>query len=141
MRNELPIDVKNRKVKENVIYKNPWKTLRKPFRSYSMPLSIFTISAQKMKFSIKDFFSKCGRIWWHLLKKSLMENFFFCAVNASELYSESCHTSKLDTADYFRKKLHLWYLTRSSLRLCLVSATFWSNHALINYSNNNFVQQ
>ena len=39
-----------------------------------------------MKFFIKDFFSKCGqilrklRIWSHLLKKSLMENFIFCAV-------------------------------------------------------------
>ena len=29
-----------------------------------------------MKRSIKDFFSKC---WSHLLKKSLMENFVFCA--------------------------------------------------------------
>ena len=43
-------------------------------------------TAQKMKFSIKDFFSKCEqirrklRIWSHLLKKSLMENFIFCAV-------------------------------------------------------------
>ena len=42
--------------------------------------------AQKMKFPIKDFFSKCDqirrklRIWSHLLKKSLMENFIFCAV-------------------------------------------------------------
>ena len=41
------------------------------------------ITAQKIKFSIKDFFSKCRqihsflRIWSHLLKKSLMENFFF----------------------------------------------------------------
>ena len=39
-----------------------------------------------MEFSIKDFFSKCDqirrklRIWSHLLKKSLMENFIFCAV-------------------------------------------------------------
>ena len=39
-----------------------------------------------MKFSIKDFFSKCDqicrklRIWSHLLKKPLMENFIFCAV-------------------------------------------------------------
>ena len=39
-----------------------------------------------MKFSIKDFFSKCDqiyrkpRIWPHLLKKTLMENFIFCAV-------------------------------------------------------------
>ena len=43
-------------------------------------------TAQKMKFSIKDFFSKCDqirrklRIWSHLLKKSIMENFIFCAV-------------------------------------------------------------
>ena len=39
-----------------------------------------------MKFFIKDFFSKCDqirrklRIWLHLLKKSLVENFIFCAV-------------------------------------------------------------
>ena len=44
--------------------------------------------SQKMKFSIKYFFSKCDqgrsflRIWLHLLKKSLMENFIFCAVFA-----------------------------------------------------------
>ena len=43
-------------------------------------------TAQKMKFSINDFFSKCDqirsflRIWSHLLKKYLMENFIFCAV-------------------------------------------------------------
>ena len=39
-----------------------------------------------MKFFIKDFFSKCDKIrrkltiWSHLPKKSLMENFIFCAV-------------------------------------------------------------
>ena len=38
-------------------------------------------TAEKMKFTIKDFFSKCDRIcsflriWSNLLKKSLMENF------------------------------------------------------------------
>ena len=42
-------------------------------------------TAQKMKCSIKGFFSKCDqtrkvRIWSHLLKKSLMENFIFCAM-------------------------------------------------------------
>ena len=46
------------------------------------------INAQKMKFSIKDFFSNCGQIrsflqiWSPLLKKSLMENFIFYAVNS-----------------------------------------------------------
>ena len=45
-------------------------------------------TAQKMKFSIKDFFIKCEQIrckqpiWSHLLKKSLMENFILCAVCA-----------------------------------------------------------
>ena len=33
-----------------------------------------------MKFSIKDFFSKCDQIR-SLLKKSLMENFISCAVS------------------------------------------------------------
>ena len=39
-----------------------------------------------MKFSIKDFLSKFAQIrrklqiWSHLLKKSSMENFIFCAV-------------------------------------------------------------
>ena len=39
--------------------------------------SAFSNTAQKMKFSIKDFFSKCGEIR-NFLKKSLMENFIFC---------------------------------------------------------------
>ena len=51
---------------------------------------------QEMKFSIKDFFSKCDqirwklRIWSHLLKKSLMQNFIFGAVIVVlKLYSAS----------------------------------------------------
>ena len=45
-----------------------------------------SFTAQKMKFFIKDFFSKCDRIrsflriWLHLLKRSLMENLIFRAV-------------------------------------------------------------
>ena len=48
-----------------------------------------------MKFSIKDLFSKCDqirkilRIWSHLLKKSLMEKFIFCAVIDPKLWSIS----------------------------------------------------
>ena len=61
-------------------------------------MGISSITAQKMKFSVKDFFSKCDqirrklRIWSHLLKKSLMENFIFCAVYISQ-YSVliTCH--------------------------------------------------
>ena len=41
---------------------------------------------KKIKFSIKDFFSKCDqicnflRIWSHLLRKSLMDNLIFCVM-------------------------------------------------------------
>ena len=48
-----------------------------------------------MKFSVKDFFSKCDQIsrklwiWSHLLKKSLMENFIFlCSVRLSKIQGE-----------------------------------------------------
>ena len=54
-----------------------------------------TYTAQKMKFSIKDFFNKYDQIlmklqiWSHLLKKSLMENFIFCAVLISRISRDS----------------------------------------------------
>ena len=58
-----------------------------------------------MKFSIKDFFSKCDqirsflRICSHLLKESSMENFIFCVViNPTNLFFHtngfSCKTSR-----------------------------------------------
>ena len=49
-------------------------------------------TAEKMKFSIKHFFSKCEqicwklRIWSHLLRKSFMENVIFCAVQVPSEY-------------------------------------------------------
>ena len=52
-----------------------------------MVRSGFPYHCKKMKFSIKDFFSKCDqihrklRIWSHLPKKSLMGNFIFYAVH------------------------------------------------------------
>ena len=57
-----------------------------------MPFSMWTMrctynTAQKMKFSIEDLLSKYDqissllRIWSHLLKKSLMENFIFLQCN------------------------------------------------------------
>ena len=59
------------------------------FTIESPSINIFFLeefTAQKMKFSIKDFFSKYDQIrrklqiWSHLLEKSLMENLIFCAV-------------------------------------------------------------
>ena len=50
-----------------------------------------TVTAQRIKFSIKDFFSKSNQIrkelqiWSHLLKKLLMENIIFCAVTVPDV--------------------------------------------------------
>ena len=58
------------------------KNLRVPASTQS-----HEIAAQKVKFSINDFFRKYDQIesflwiWSCLLKKALMENFIFCAAN------------------------------------------------------------
>ena len=45
-------------------------------------------TAQKVKFSIEDFFSKCDQIWSHLLKKSLIEKtLFFLQCNFRDLWT------------------------------------------------------
>ena len=56
-------------------------------RIYALYMFVFEANtAQKMKFFIKNFFSKYDqircllRIWSNLLTKSLTENFIFCAV-------------------------------------------------------------
>ena len=64
---ETPIVLCHKTIRKNKLYK----------RDYT---------AQKIKFSIKDFLSKSNqiysflRIWSHLMKKPLMENLIFCAV-------------------------------------------------------------
>ena len=51
-------------------------------------------TAQKMTFSINDFFSKCDqirsilRIWSHLLKRSLMENFILLCSETIHLWQD-----------------------------------------------------
>ena len=64
--------------------KRKWKTLQQYGWIIEVTGELATpYTVQKMKFSIKYFFSKCDqissflRIWSHLLKKSLMENFIF----------------------------------------------------------------
>ena len=55
-------------------------------------------TTQKMKFSITDFLSKCDQIRSflqirsHLLKKSVMKNFIFCAVNLKKWLFDFCLT-------------------------------------------------
>ena len=65
-------------------------------------------TAQKMKFSIKDFFSKCDqirrklRIWSHLMMKSLMENFIFCAKGCVKCWQSLREEYSLRIHSYFQ---------------------------------------
>ena len=76
-------------------------------------------TTQKMKFSIKGFLSKCDQIrsfLWicsHLLKKSLMENFIFCAV--------VCFTLGFTL---FQIVSIIYNIDKDSLRNCTISTFF-----------------
>ena len=52
-------------------------------------------TAQKMKFSINDFF-RIIRIWSYVLKKPLMEKFIFCADQFGEACSKPFQTSEIE---------------------------------------------
>ena len=74
-------------------------------RYYSM---MTLLAAQKMKFSIKrdhirsflqiwsrDHIRSFLQVWSHLMKKSLMENFIFCAVTRSTNFNYTLHLEEL----------------------------------------------
>ena len=74
-------------------------------------------TAQKMKFSIKVFFSKCDqirsvlRIWSHLLKKSLIENFIFCVVTPHSLDSTATVSSQVSPQDKIIILTQDWHIS------------------------------
>ena len=81
-------------------------------------------TAQKMKSSIKDFFIKCDkirsflRIWSHLLKKSLMENFIFF-----EQWTES-EIVPFIQENTSQKKLIFWHIFYP------VNFSLWWHHSV-----------
>ena len=103
-----------------------------------------------MKFSIKNFFSKCDQIrsklwiWPHLLKKSLTEKFIFCAVrekapsNKTQALTKSknveiclvCTSSKLFIRDsYFEAKV-LKNIVVTGKTLFFVIGSFCAPHSV-----------
>ena len=86
------------------------------------------VTAQKMKFSIMDFFSKCDqirkflRIWSHLLKKSLMENLIFlCSV-----YNIILHLQEY-LAPWFLRENFLWSIVYGFLLLFYLQKSVVTN--------------
>ena len=62
-----------------------WIKLLLLFQLFQEMIFRSNLAAQQMKFSIRDFFSKCDQIR-SLLKKSLMEIFIFCVVSITKIY-------------------------------------------------------
>ena len=75
----LCLDIQGRKIAQHCV-----QYIK--IRVFLLPVFSLIRTVQKMNFSIKDLFSKCNqirsflRIWAHLLKKFLVENFIFCVV-------------------------------------------------------------
>ena len=110
-----------------------------------------------MKFSIKGFFRKyeqiCAKleIWSHLLKKSLMQNFSFCAV---VLYQRCLRDFvKHPQWRFFQKKLHhrcfvgfskhLWvqfifYTSSVNVKMSFLFSLLFSKYFFLWYKNYNF---
>ena len=92
------------------------------------------VTAQKMRFSIPDFFSKCDQtcsflwIWAHLLKKSLMENFSFCAVCIGFLYAWYLEKA---TLQQYHCYLHVSYLYIADPFLSFITDPIYSVTILI----------
>ena len=83
-------------------------------------LGVNYFTAQKMKLSIKDFFSNCGfghiywnfrklRIWSHLLKKPLMENFISFVKSFHRTLNFDIWQGSVCTSEYIYSRILLAY--------------------------------
>ena len=95
--------------------KASWNSCFSTIRYFFFPFLKNT--SQKMKFSIKDFSGQCDQIrsfllsWPHLLKKSLMEKFIFCAVKVA-YQVVTCQSL------WSKGKLRLYYQKQPPEKLC-----------------------
>ena len=67
-----------------------------------------------MKFSIKNFINKCDqihrkpRIWSHLLKKFLIENFIFCAVSKADCQPKRYYRNESNVRTEYEQNSVFW---------------------------------
>ena len=88
------------------------------FFASDLPLENYTL-----RFFIKNFFSKCDQIrrklwiWSHLLKKSLMENFIFCAVTVGQ--KKMCQINGNQNISVFQYYILIFNInTRYKIKFC-----------------------
>ena len=89
-----------------------------PLQSFRLSAESFILHTQKMKFSIKDLFSKSDqirgklRIWSHFLKKFLMENcIFLCSVISNPVTCDmrSFATTVHDVVGFVNRPFGIWF--------------------------------
>ena len=103
-------------------------------------------NAQKIKFSIKEFFSKYDhirsflQIWSHLPKKSLMKNFTFCAALSSPALPNhhSMKKSFGNPAPHFNKSVHIKKFDVHNTTACVCNFTVCNNSGSLAAHNHNF---
>ena len=101
-------------------------------------------AAQKMKFSIKDFFGKCDqtrrklRIRSYLLKKSLMENFTFCAVSRSWRSMFAKSMQRINCISQLNGRMKAYYCTKNGFSYRYFTRTLPTNIRKIFETNSNF---
>ena len=110
--------------------KNQTRKIDSKLACYENNLSLsYCFTAQKMKFSIKNLFSKCDqirsflRIWQHLLKKSVMENFMFCEVFYEFRPSRSSNKRRENYIGYLKKNQATQQLVRAFFFLLFLCRT------------------
>ena len=103
-------------------------------------------TAQKAKFSIKEFFSKYGhirsflQIWLHLLKKSLMGNFTFCATLPSPAFPNHPSIKKNvgNPAPHLNKPVHRKKFDVHNTTVFVCNFTVCNNSGSLAVHNHNF---
>ena len=115
----------------------------------NFPKNIIWNTAQKMKFSIKDFFSKCDqirkklRIWSHLLKKSLMDNFIFNEVEYINYYGVCWNKmimSRIWTETIeLKEQINKFLLIPAKVKICFQAVSHNSIFITIAVFNRSFV--
>ena len=105
----------------SLIYiRSSWSELR--YFSFEPSLKLWC-TASKMKFPIKDFFSKCNqirrkpRIWSQLLKKFLMENFIFLCSDGVVLEILTNSGDFRRVSGFFKELFKFWNF--KSLSFCV----------------------
>ena len=111
------------------------------YLSYSFLTSHFEYTSQKMKFSIRDFSSKCDqirsflRIWSHLLKIFVMENCIFCAVVYLGIIAHDYH--QLTFVMHFRK-YDSESFSRNVSKTSILEDSSWMVNLQLNWSVETF---